>query len=399
MELEGKINKKVFRRIAIVSICCFFLVSMFVVFSIKYDSRQKSRIKLNSYKLKELCKTNVINLEYGTNLKYDELYKKIINKDSCKENCKVLMYLNNKKLIENKEYSFLNLGVLKIKVIITKQQTQKKELQFNIDKSSIISFVKNYKIKFEPIENKFETTVTINVADSNKPEIEGVSDKDIYVGTNIDLKEGITAKDKVDGQLDIQIEGTVDINKAGEYLIKVKAVDKNNNETTKEFKVNVKEKPKTQITRNTQVQATVKHNYNNQTSITKNTEPVKYSKTVPDMLNIINAERTKQGLPSLKWDNSLATGAKIRAKELLISFSHNRPDGRDPFTVIQGSYSNAGENIAAGQKSNSEVMNSWMNSAGHRANILSSNYTKVGAAMVYDSESPFGYYWVQLFTN
>ena len=117
------------------------------------------------------------------------------------------------------------------------------------------------------------------------------------------------------------------------------------------------------------------------------------------MLNIINAERTKQGLPSLKWDNSLATGAKIRAKELLISFSHNRPDGRDPFTVIQGSYSNAGENIAAGQKSNSEVMNSWMNSAGHRANILSSNYTKVGAAMVYDSESPFGYYWVQLFTN
>ncbi|MGN0579072.1 MAG: CAP domain-containing protein, partial [Ruminiclostridium sp.] len=71
------------------------------------------------------------------------------------------------------------------------------------------------------------------------------------------------------------------------------------------------------------------------------------------------------------------------------------------FTVFEElgiRYGAAGENIAAGQRSASEVMESWMNSSGHRQNILSSNFRKIGIGL-YKSPDGYGYYWVQIFSD
>jgi len=89
---------------------------------------------------------------------------------------------------------------------------------------------------------KLEKTATYKVTDTKKPVLEGVSDKEITVGDTIDLKEGITAKDEVDGDLEVIIDGTVDTNTVGEYKVIAKAIDKNGNETTQEFTVKVNEK-------------------------------------------------------------------------------------------------------------------------------------------------------------
>ncbi len=116
------------------------------------------------------------------------------------------------------------------------------------------------------------------------------------------------------------------------------------------------------------------------------------------VLSIVNAERVKYGLSALTYDSTLAKAADIRAKEIRTLFSHTRPDGRSCFTVLDEvgySYRSAGENIAYGQRSASEVMNAWMNSEGHRANILG-NYDYIGIG-VYESGGTI--YWSQFFSN
>lgn len=122
----------------------------------------------------------------------------------------------------------------------------------------------------------------------------------------------------------------------------------------------------------------------------------KYAKQV---LELVNKERAKEGLPELKLSSSLNNVAAIRAKELTEEFSHTRPNGKDCFTALTEagiSYSSVGENIAAGQATPQEVMESWMNSEGHRANILSENYTHMGIGYYHTSK---GYqdYWAQIF--
>lgn len=95
---------------------------------------------------------------------------------------------------------------------------------------------------------------------------------------------------------------------------------------------------------------------------------------------------------------NLTSAANVRSKEIVNTFSHTRPDGTQFYTAIkeQGfSYKGCGENIAWGQKTPDEVMNAWMNSSGHRSNILNSKYTKIGVG-VYEAENG-RLYWTQLF--
>jgi len=117
------------------------------------------------------------------------------------------------------------------------------------------------------------------------------------------------------------------------------------------------------------------------------------------VLDLVNAERAKAGLAPLSWDASnLAPGAAVRAQEIVGYFSHTRPDGTSCFTAIRNP-GRVGENIAAGQRTPQDVMNSWMNSSGHRANILNAGYTKLGVGYVYVPGSPYGSYWVQMFSS
>lgn len=117
------------------------------------------------------------------------------------------------------------------------------------------------------------------------------------------------------------------------------------------------------------------------------------------VVKLVNVERTKAGLNELTLDKTIENAASIRAREIEKSFSHTRPDGSSFSSVLkeQGiSYKGAGENIAWGQKSPEEVVNAWMNSEGHRANILNPKFTKIGVGHYQNSKGTN--YWTQLFT-
>ena len=119
---------------------------------------------------------------------------------------------------------------------------------------------------------------------------------------------------------------------------------------------------------------------------------------VKQILDLVNKERAANGLAPVTASNkSLSSAAQKRATEQAINFSHTRPDGRSWTTVLSEfgvSYRSAGENVAYGQSSPAEVMNAWMNSSGHRANILNAAYSEIGIG-VYKKNGT--YYWSQLF--
>lgn len=118
-----------------------------------------------------------------------------------------------------------------------------------------------------------------------------------------------------------------------------------------------------------------------------------------EVANSVNSERSNAGLSSLEIDVQLFSAAQIRSNEIVSSFSHTRPNGSSFSSVLteQGiSYRGSGENIAWGQRSASEVMNAWMNSEGHKANILNNDFTKIGVGVYQSSNGTL--YWTQLFT-
>ena len=112
------------------------------------------------------------------------------------------------------------------------------------------------------------------------------------------------------------------------------------------------------------------------------------------VITLLNEQRVNNGLSPLTADSTLTAAAMQRAAETVIYFSHTRPDGSRCFTAFDGAW--RGENIAAGQADPDEVITGWMNSTGHRKNILEANYTGVGVGC-------FNYkginFWVQCFSD
>ncbi|MHA0858390.1 CAP domain-containing protein [Paenibacillus sp. CMAA1364] len=113
------------------------------------------------------------------------------------------------------------------------------------------------------------------------------------------------------------------------------------------------------------------------------------------VLDLVNQERSKAGLSALSMNDQLANMALVKAQDMYDNnyFDHNSPTHGSPFDMMKEfgiTYSYAGENIAKGQTTPAQVMKDWMNSTGHKANILSNNFTQIGV----------GYYnnaWVQEF--
>lgn len=118
-----------------------------------------------------------------------------------------------------------------------------------------------------------------------------------------------------------------------------------------------------------------------------------------EAIRLVNVERQKRGLAPLKenWELSRVARHKsidMRAKNY---FSHTSPTYGSPFDMIRAygiSYRSAGENIAKGQRTAQEVMNAWMNSEGHRRNILNAGFTQIGVGY-----EPNGHYWTQMFIS
>lgn len=125
------------------------------------------------------------------------------------------------------------------------------------------------------------------------------------------------------------------------------------------------------------------------------TEAEKAERFIEEVIELTNAEREKEGLPALGTMAKLDKAAQIRADELKEKYSHDRPDGTSCFTVLDdvniNGYSAVGENIALGQRSPEQVVQAWMNSDGHRRNIMNVQFEKIGVGYA-DNNG-----WVQLF--
>ena len=118
-----------------------------------------------------------------------------------------------------------------------------------------------------------------------------------------------------------------------------------------------------------------------------------------EVFNLINTQRNNNGLPSLKIDSEVQKVARIKAQDMADNnyFSHTSPTYGSPFDMLKSfkvSYKTAGENIA-GNSSNSGAVNAWMNSSGHKANILNSSFNYTGIGVV--SSNKYGKIFVQMF--
>lgn len=118
-----------------------------------------------------------------------------------------------------------------------------------------------------------------------------------------------------------------------------------------------------------------------------------------EVFDLINKQRTNNGLPALKNDREVQRIARIKAQDMADNnyFSHNSPTYGSPFDMLKSfkvSYKTAGENIAA-NSSNSSAVTAWMNSSGHKANILNSSFNYTGIGVV--SSPRYGKMYVQMF--
>jgi len=138
----------------------------------------------------------------------------------------------------------------------------------------------------------------------------------------------------------------------------------------------------------------------------KATETTASSNWQTEMRNRVNYERSRVGAVALAWNTPLVTAAQLHANDMALhNFSgHTGSDGASTFTRIQrqgyfsgyGSYG-YGENVAAGQPTVAAVMTAWMNSPGHKANILNVNFRDFGCGYRYNAAAYYDYYWCQTF--
>lgn len=138
---------------------------------------------------------------------------------------------------------------------------------------------------------------------------------------------------------------------------------------------------------------------NNNSSSNSNSTTTAMTTDEKEVFDLINNQRTQNGLSALKLDTETLRVARIKAQDMVDNnyFSHNSPTYGSPFQMLNSfkiSYKTAGENIA-GNSSNSSAVTAWMNSSGHKANILNSSFNYTGIGVV--KSSKYGKVYVQMF--
>lgn len=119
-----------------------------------------------------------------------------------------------------------------------------------------------------------------------------------------------------------------------------------------------------------------------------------------EVIRLVNVERAKKGLPALKANWELSRVARTKSQDMINKnyFSHTSPTYGSPFRMMETfgiKFSSAGENIAYGQRTPAAVMTAWMNSPGHRSNILSTSFSQIGVGLAKSSNGTL--YWTQMF--
>lgn len=122
-----------------------------------------------------------------------------------------------------------------------------------------------------------------------------------------------------------------------------------------------------------------------------------YSDFAEQVLTLVNYERSQRGISPLRLSRELMNAAAIRADEITRVFSHTRPNGQPCSSLIRDGAYTVGENIATGAQTPEAVVEQWMNSPGHRANILNGDYEELGVGYAYAPNSEYQHYWVQMF--
>ena len=246
MEVEKNIKKenkhmKIFLIISMVLIILGLLL-LIAREGYIYYKQQENKIKEQNQKALK-SKSEIV--EYGDNISYEDVLSELIAVSDIASGTTYTVKIDGKTLEPTESYKAEKVGDLPI-IIETHCST----------------------LLFKNITNQKENIW--NVEDTQKPIIEGVSNKEITQGDDFDAKAGIKAVDAVDGNLEIVIEGNVDTTKVGEYKLTVKAVDKNQNETSQEFTVTVKKKEEKTVKDNTNTSKNNTNTSNNNTNTSKN---------------------------------------------------------------------------------------------------------------------------------
>ena len=346
-----------------------------------YYTMEQNKISEINISQKEALKDFSEEVKYGQEISYDELLDKLVDTSKLQENASINIKINDKELSKEETFKFEQLGTYTVNVKIK-----------NIYTYSITNFVK------KDIEN--EKTLEIIIEDKEKPIITGASDKEITVGDDINLQEGIKATDNIDGEVEVKIEGTVDNQKPGSYSVKVVASDKSGNIEEATFTVTVKEEPKVNTSTSSNAESkSSESNKNSGSSTSAANKGGSAKEYIQDILRLTNQYRKEKGIAALVLDSKLSSAAQKRATELVSTPSHTRPNGTSCFTVLDeygiDSWS-CGENIAYGQANGTAAAQWWRNSSGHYKNMTSTEFNKIGIGAYYSGSR---WYWVQLFTN
>lgn len=138
--------------------------------------------------------------------------------------------------------------------------------------------------------------------------------------------------------------------------------------------------------------------YSGQKVLIPNMQDIKSQES--EVVRLVNIERSKYGLSALKENWELSRVARYKSQDMIDKnyFSHTSPTYGSPFTMMESfglRFTAAGENIAMGQRTPQEVVTAWMNSPGHRSNILSPTYIQIGVGLAKDKNGIC--YWTQMF--
>ena len=297
---------------------------------------------------------------------------------------------------EGNKKEYVDVGEYDLKLVYENEEKEVKVVVEDTTPPEFVDFLDEIKIeqnalnvdlnKFFKCEDLSGCTFTlqdeVNLSELGEYELEVLA-KDDYDNERSAVSKVIVVSldEALAGNVTPDLEGTV---YQSEALVAKKQelaeASKNNNSSG-----NTTQKPNTSQSGNSS------QNQNN-----SNTSSGYVDSYANEVLTLVNEQRSQAGLGALSWDSNLASAANVRAKEIVSSFSHTRPDGSACFTAVvnDGSYMTLGENIAYGYTSASSVMNGWMNSEGHRANILNGSFTKLGVSCYYENGT---YYWVQIF--
>lgn len=165
-------------------------------------------------------------------------------------------------------------------------------------------------------------------------------------------------------------------------------------------KAKTEKKKVTTASKQTSQQSNTNTNKNTNTTQPSTSDTV--STIEKEVVRLVNIERSKKGLKPLQIDEKVSFVADKKSQDMKDKgyFDHQSPTYGSPFDMLKKfgvKYSAAGENIAAGQQTAAEVVKGWMNSEGHRANILNATYTHIGVGFV--KGGSYGTYWTQLFIS